>query len=210
MTRGNDAGAYYHELFLRGKTFLTKGMIRTKVKGTKFKAASSPDQEPDFYAMPPVTVTPQHSPNASPQHQSAAFDSAESVSTAAPLPASAPLDGLYSMFQSNTTMIPQQVPAQPQASQLQSFDAFASQQEATFMPQMQVPQAYAPSPVPYQADQVLDEAVNELFIDPNSAEVAADMNELDDFVRDWEPNNFAETLNNDLTLGFMLDKLMED
>ena len=78
------------------------------------------------------------------------------------------------------------------------------------MPQMQVPQAYAPSPVPYQADQVLDEAVNELFIDPNSAEVAADMNELDDFVRDWEPNNFAETLNNDLTLGFMLDKLMED
>jgi hypothetical protein len=34
--------------------FLCKRMIRTKVKGTKFKAASSPEQEPDFYAMPPL------------------------------------------------------------------------------------------------------------------------------------------------------------
>lgn len=51
ITRGNDAGGYYHELFLRGKEFLCKRMMRTKVKGTKFKAASSPDQEPDFYTM---------------------------------------------------------------------------------------------------------------------------------------------------------------
>jgi hypothetical protein len=36
-------------------------MMRTKVKGTKFKAASSPDCEPDFYTMPPVSfqhITP--------------------------------------------------------------------------------------------------------------------------------------------------------
>lgn len=51
ITRGNDAGGYYHELFLRGKEFLCKRMVRTKVKGTRFKAASSPDQEPDFYTM---------------------------------------------------------------------------------------------------------------------------------------------------------------
>ena len=51
LTRGNDSGGYYHELFLRGKPFLCKKMIRTKVKGTRFKAASSPDQEPDFYSM---------------------------------------------------------------------------------------------------------------------------------------------------------------
>ena len=51
LTRGNDSGGYYHELFLRGKIFLAKKMQRTKVKGTKFKAASSPDQEPDFYKM---------------------------------------------------------------------------------------------------------------------------------------------------------------
>lgn len=51
ITRGNDSGGYYHELFLRGKPFLCKRMTRTKVKGTKFKAASSPDQEPNFYVM---------------------------------------------------------------------------------------------------------------------------------------------------------------
>lgn len=51
LTRGTDSGGYYHELFLRGKAFLTKTMQRTKIKGTKFKAASSPDQEPDFYSM---------------------------------------------------------------------------------------------------------------------------------------------------------------
>lgn len=51
LTRGQDAGSYYHELFLRGKQFLAKRMKRTKIKGTKFKAASSPDQEPDFYSM---------------------------------------------------------------------------------------------------------------------------------------------------------------
>lgn len=51
LTRGKDSGGYYHELFLRGKPFLCKHMIRTKVKGTKFKAASSPEHEPDFYTM---------------------------------------------------------------------------------------------------------------------------------------------------------------
>lgn len=51
LTRGKDAGGYYHELFLRGKINLTKRMKRTKIKGTKFKAASSPEQEPDFYTM---------------------------------------------------------------------------------------------------------------------------------------------------------------
>jgi hypothetical protein len=34
---------------------LCKHIIRTKVKGTRFKAASDPDHEPDFYSMPFVT-----------------------------------------------------------------------------------------------------------------------------------------------------------
>jgi hypothetical protein len=51
LTKGNDSGGYYHDLFLRGKPFLCKRMERTKVKGTKFKAASSPDEEPNFYSM---------------------------------------------------------------------------------------------------------------------------------------------------------------
>jgi len=54
LTRGPDANGYYHEYFLRGRPFLTKYMVRTRVKGTKIKGASSPDDEPDFYSMPPV------------------------------------------------------------------------------------------------------------------------------------------------------------
>jgi hypothetical protein len=61
VTRGNDSGGYYHELFLRGKHFLCKRMVRTKVKGTKFKAASNPNQEPNFYLM--VSI-----PGGSPMH----------------------------------------------------------------------------------------------------------------------------------------------
>jgi hypothetical protein len=63
LTRGADAGAYYSELFLRGKPFLCQSMVRTKVKGTKYKSASSPEQEPNFYDMAPV------SPNYTPQQQ---------------------------------------------------------------------------------------------------------------------------------------------
>jgi len=61
LTRGPDAGGYYHELFLRGKLHLCKKMGRTKVKGTKFKAASSPELEPDFYTMDPVVISPHNS-----------------------------------------------------------------------------------------------------------------------------------------------------
>ena len=52
LTAGFDTGAYYHEYFLRGKPFLTMNIVRTKVKGTKIRAASSPQDEPDFYSMP--------------------------------------------------------------------------------------------------------------------------------------------------------------
>lgn len=33
IIHGTDSGAYYHELFLRGKPFLCRAMVRTKVKG---------------------------------------------------------------------------------------------------------------------------------------------------------------------------------
>jgi hypothetical protein len=51
LTRGPDAGGYYHELFLRGKPYLTRRMVRTKIKGTGYKAASNPACEPNFYNM---------------------------------------------------------------------------------------------------------------------------------------------------------------
>mmetsp|Transcript_46610 Transcript_46610/g.113548 ORF Transcript_46610/g.113548 Transcript_46610/m.113548 type:complete len:611 (-) Transcript_46610:285-2117(-) len=75
LTKGADAGSYYHELFLRGRDGLAKRMKRTKVKGTKYKAASNPDAEPDFYKMPPVmasagTTTHALSPQKAPSHVS--------------------------------------------------------------------------------------------------------------------------------------------
>jgi HSF-type DNA-binding len=54
LSQGRDRGGYYHECFLRGKPFLAARMSRVKVKGTRTKAASNPDKEPDFYALPPV------------------------------------------------------------------------------------------------------------------------------------------------------------
>lgn len=54
ITHGRDAGSYYHELFLRGRPLLAKRMVRRKVKGTKIRASSSPDDEPNFYKMIPM------------------------------------------------------------------------------------------------------------------------------------------------------------
>jgi hypothetical protein len=54
LTRGLDRGAYYHELFLRGKPALCHRMFRIKIKGTGIKAANSPEHEPDFYTLPQV------------------------------------------------------------------------------------------------------------------------------------------------------------
>lgn len=52
LSNGRDSGAYYHELFLRGRPLLSMKMIRTRIKGTKIRASSSPADEPQFYSMP--------------------------------------------------------------------------------------------------------------------------------------------------------------
>jgi HSF-type DNA-binding len=51
LTRGRDKGGYYHELFLRGRVFLSHSIQRVKVKGTGVRARSNPDQEPNFWNM---------------------------------------------------------------------------------------------------------------------------------------------------------------
>jgi hypothetical protein len=51
MTCCSCAHRYYHELFLRGRPDLAKRIIRTRIKGNGMKAASSPNTEPNFYAM---------------------------------------------------------------------------------------------------------------------------------------------------------------
>lgn len=62
ITKGVDSGAYYHELFLRGRAHLAKRMRRRKVKGTGAKLTPNPDEEPDFYALAKVRTLPELPP----------------------------------------------------------------------------------------------------------------------------------------------------
>ena len=52
LTNGRDSGSYYHELFLRSKPLLSLRMTRTRIKGTKIRASSSPADEPRLYSFP--------------------------------------------------------------------------------------------------------------------------------------------------------------
>ncbi|KAL7495171.1 hypothetical protein ACHAWT_003700 [Skeletonema menzelii] len=54
ITRGKDIGAYYHEIFLRGRPHLAMRMKRQKIKGTGMKLTPNPDSEPDFYTEYPM------------------------------------------------------------------------------------------------------------------------------------------------------------
>lgn len=49
---GQDKGAYYHSMFLRGKRTLCSNMARKKIKGTRVRKAMVPGSEPNFYEMP--------------------------------------------------------------------------------------------------------------------------------------------------------------
>jgi len=55
LTGGPDKGGYYHELFLRGKVSLAYKIHRMRVKGTGVRLPTNPDNEPNFYALPPLT-----------------------------------------------------------------------------------------------------------------------------------------------------------
>lgn len=56
LTIGRDKGAYYHELFLRDKPLLAHKIRRQRIKGTGVRPRSNPDAEPNFYAMPSVSM----------------------------------------------------------------------------------------------------------------------------------------------------------
>jgi len=57
IVHGPDTGAYYHELFLRGKPFLCRAMVRTKVKGkSRLRASDLVGTEPDLYTMPHLPI----------------------------------------------------------------------------------------------------------------------------------------------------------
>jgi len=84
ITKGRDKGGYYHELFLRGKLFLANRIQRNKVKGTKIKAVTSPETEPDFYSMPFVVITARSPELVSPS-------SADEIRHGSPLSSSHPM-----------------------------------------------------------------------------------------------------------------------
>ena len=48
-----DRGAYYHELFLRGRPSLSQHIRGKRNKGNKYKPLASPEDEPCFYSYPP-------------------------------------------------------------------------------------------------------------------------------------------------------------
>jgi hypothetical protein len=60
---GRDKGAYYHELFLRSKRFLSHRIQRIKIKGKGARKPSSPETEPSFFSAPYLPATISHNGN---------------------------------------------------------------------------------------------------------------------------------------------------
>jgi hypothetical protein len=60
---GQDKNAYYHELFIRSKCFLSHRIQRTKIKGQGTRKPSSPETEPNFYNAPYLPPTIAHDKN---------------------------------------------------------------------------------------------------------------------------------------------------
>jgi hypothetical protein len=150
-------------------------MIRTKVKGTRFKAASNPESEPDFYSMPFVTATPTEA------IQCEASYVPSTMQTNLPQHAGnfEPFPLVYSVQgpTSQTTSLPQL---------LNSFS------QTDFSSRNQVS---------------LDDSGSEDYLLDSGSEG------LEDFSIDWDPTfdeTFEMTLKDDVQLGFMLDKLLEE
>ncbi len=73
--------------------------------------------------------------------------------------------------------------------------------------QVQVPFTFMSTANRSQADEILDQAVNELFNDANNI---VDYDQEEEFNQMWDHSEFGiDSHEDDLELGFMLDKLLE-
>jgi HSF-type DNA-binding len=207
LTKGLDNRGYYHELFLRGMPCLSLKITRVKVKGTGYKAASSPEQEPDFYTMPPVLITPPDS-GASDQDS---MDSDEQTSTHN-------VDEVYA---------PNQVPSSLLTGPIVSFDERSSSSLMNAEPLSPIrmniyvdhtPTTFRSDPMqseqtrPVQSDEttdsaelVLDEAIEELFVEDNS-----ERDTVEDFVETWGSSFSFDDLDTDCQLASFLEMLVAE
>merc|ERR1719215_2138114 len=58
LSRGADAGSYYHEYFLRNRAYIIDRIQMIKIKGTNVRPSANPGDEPQFYQMPFIEDDP--------------------------------------------------------------------------------------------------------------------------------------------------------
>jgi len=208
-------------------------MIRTKVKGTKFKAASSPEEEPNFYKMAPVTVTPNssdcdHSENddCSSGHDSYSKGSSDATMMAKKQAFQPPHQSFDDPLPLEyATLQPQEAPVSPMVNKL-AMQIFGSDPVETRLPQAINSQMSFEAPIPVnmasnyvsspvaasapsipmaQSNDYLDQAIEELFLEDAHA-----ANEVMDFVNAWDEDFQMGPVNNDLELGNLLDKILQE
>jgi hypothetical protein len=155
-------------------------MTRTKVKGTMFKAASNPEQEPNFYIMPPVVVSSHRSDD----------ETCDSYTTV----------GVGTALASEATnpapIIPLSEPSNCYYSQPQIQTASAAISQTC---------AYNQILYPTDADTIVDQAVDELFL--NRDEVDG----IEEFIQDWDPSfeqNYLDVIDDDVQLGYYLESVL--
>jgi len=74
ITQGRDAGAYYHELFLKGRPHLITLMYRQEIKGTRTRLLCNPKEEPNFYEMPALKLVASHNTTSFVLNQNTTFN----------------------------------------------------------------------------------------------------------------------------------------